>query len=116
LNFCQSPVTRRIAATDSVGCAPTPSQYWIRSESTLIGRRLVLGVVLPHRLDRPAVPLGAGVGDDDAVVRLAHLADTHELDLRGHGCGNSSYSDGRAIGAASGVSRDARLRGARPPG
>jgi len=26
LNFCQSPVTFRIAATASVGCAPTPSQ------------------------------------------------------------------------------------------
>src|SRR5690606_7629730 len=32
LNFCQSPVTRSRAATCSVGCAPTPSQYWARSE------------------------------------------------------------------------------------
>ena len=36
LNFCQSPVTLRIAMTGSVGCAPTPSQYCARSESTWI--------------------------------------------------------------------------------
>ena len=34
LNFCQSPVTRKMAATASVGCAPTPSQYCARSVST----------------------------------------------------------------------------------
>src|SRR3954452_12538304 len=37
-------------------------------------RGVVLRVVLADRLDRPAVPLGAGVGDDDPVVRLTHLA------------------------------------------
>src|SRR5215213_7222662 len=31
LNFCQSPVARKMAATASVGCAPTPSQYCARS-------------------------------------------------------------------------------------
>ncbi len=34
LNFCQSPVTLSSACTDSVGCAPTESQYCARSEST----------------------------------------------------------------------------------
>jgi hypothetical protein len=34
LNFCQSPVILRIAATASLGCAPTPSQYCARSETT----------------------------------------------------------------------------------
>src|SRR5450759_1490469 len=32
LNVCQSPVIFRSAATCSVGCAPTPSQYCTRSE------------------------------------------------------------------------------------
>jgi hypothetical protein len=36
LNFCQSPVTLRIASTASVGWAPTPSQYWARAESSLM--------------------------------------------------------------------------------
>ncbi len=78
-------------------------------------RRLVLRVVLPHRLDRPAVPLGAGVGDDDAVVRLAHLADAHELDSGGHGCGCSNCSTGGRPAPRWG-SRDGRRRGGRPPG
>ena len=34
LNFCQSPVTLSSACTDSVGCAPTESQYCARSELT----------------------------------------------------------------------------------
>ena len=46
---------------------------------------LLLRVVLADRLDRAAVTLGPGVGDDDAVVRRAHLAQAHELDLGGHG-------------------------------
>ena len=46
---------------------------------------VLLRVVLADRLDRAAVTLGAGVGDDDAVVRRAHLAQAHELDLGGHG-------------------------------
>src|SRR4051812_45245468 len=33
LNFCQSPVIFSSASTGSVGWAPTPSQYWARSES-----------------------------------------------------------------------------------
>src|SRR4051812_38063989 len=46
---------------------------------------ILLRVVLADRFDRAAVTLGAGVGDDDAVVRGAHLAHAHELDLGGHG-------------------------------
>src|SRR5918996_264974 len=46
--------------------------------------RLVLRVVLADGLDRPAAAAGAGVGDDDAVVRLADLAQPHQLDLDGH--------------------------------
>src|SRR5690606_24342641 len=34
LKVCQSPVIFRMASTASVGCAPTPSQYWARSEVT----------------------------------------------------------------------------------
>src|ERR1700722_5705253 len=37
-------------------------------------RRLQLGVVLADLLDRAAVPLGARVGDDDAVERFPDLA------------------------------------------
>ena len=33
LNFCQSPVIFSSCSTGSVGWAPTPSQYWARSES-----------------------------------------------------------------------------------
>ena len=47
LNFCQSPVTLRIAATGSVGWAPTPSQYWARSESTSISEGSWVGWYLP---------------------------------------------------------------------
>src|SRR5579863_4353083 len=50
-------------------------------------RRLGLRVVLTDLLDRPAIPLGAGVGDDDAVVRRTDLAHALELDLDSHGCG-----------------------------
>src|SRR5690606_25605494 len=41
--------------------------------------RLLLRLVDADLLDRPAVALGAGVGDDDAVLRVAHLADALEL-------------------------------------
>ena len=47
LNFCQSPVTLRIAATGSVGCAPTPSQYCARSESTSMSEGSCVGWYLP---------------------------------------------------------------------
>src|SRR5690625_3012747 len=36
LNFCQSPVSLSSAVTCLDGCAPTPSQYWARSESIRI--------------------------------------------------------------------------------
>ena len=39
---------------------------------------------MPRSTGRPA---WCGLGDDDAVVRLAHLADADELDLGGHGGG-----------------------------
>jgi hypothetical protein len=45
----------------------------------------VQGVVLPDLLDRASTALGAGVCDDDAVVRLTHLSDALQLDLHGHG-------------------------------
>jgi hypothetical protein len=47
-------------------------------------------VVLADLLDRPAVALGARVGDDDAVVRRTDLAHAHQLDLDSHG-GAFSY-------------------------
>jgi hypothetical protein len=46
---------------------------------------VLLGVVLADRLDDAALALGARVGDDDAVVGGAHLAQAHELDLDCHG-------------------------------
>src|SRR5215469_83809 len=48
-------------------------------------RGLLLGVVDPDLLDRPTVTLRAGVGDDDAVLRVADLTHPHEPDLYGHG-------------------------------
>ena len=48
-------------------------------------RGVLLGVVLADLLDRATVTLGAGVGDDDAVLRVAHLAQALELDLDCHG-------------------------------
>src|SRR5690606_26790395 len=54
--------------------------------------RLLLRVVLTDRLDRLAVTTGTGVGDDDTVVRLADLAEPHQLDLDGHGSECSSSS------------------------
>ena len=47
LNFCQSPVILRIAATASVGWAPTPSQYWARSEVTSMNEGSSFGWYLP---------------------------------------------------------------------
>src|SRR5690242_10826893 len=46
--------------------------------------RLELRVVLADGLDRPAAATRTGVGHDDAVVRLADLAQPHQLDLDGH--------------------------------
>src|SRR5258707_134241 len=43
LNFCQSPVISRILRTGLVGCAPTDSQYWARSESTSMRDGSTLG-------------------------------------------------------------------------
>jgi hypothetical protein len=47
LNFCQSPVILRSAATASDGCAPTPSQYCARSETTSMNEGSSLGWYLP---------------------------------------------------------------------
>src|SRR5690606_42022749 len=49
-------------------------------------RRLFLRVVLADGLDGPAVAAGARVRDDDAVLRVADLAETGELDLDSHCC------------------------------
>src|SRR5690606_33647874 len=46
--------------------------------------RLLGGVVLPDLLDDAAVALGARVGDDDAVVGRADLAEALETDLDSH--------------------------------
>src|SRR4051794_25434878 len=55
LNFCQSPVTRKMAATASVGCAPTPSQYWARSLSTSMKEGSSFGWYLPIvSIERPS--------------------------------------------------------------
>ena len=47
LNFCQSPVILSSAATCSVGCAPTESQYCARSESISMRLGSSLGWYLP---------------------------------------------------------------------
>src|ERR1035437_8038618 len=47
LNVCQSPVIFRSAATCSVGCAPTPSQYCTRSESISMIEGSWVGWYLP---------------------------------------------------------------------
>ena len=55
LNFCQSPVTLRIAVTGSLGWAPTPSQYWARSESTSMKLGSSFGWYLPiSSITRPS--------------------------------------------------------------
>ncbi len=55
LNFCQSPVTLKIAVTASVGCAPTPSQYAARSPSTLMTEGSFLGWYSPIvSIERPS--------------------------------------------------------------
>src|SRR3954469_1195679 len=55
LNFCQSPVTRKMAATASVGWGPTPSQYCARSLSTSMKDGSSLGWYLPMvSIDRPS--------------------------------------------------------------
>ena len=52
-------------------------------------RGLLLGVVLADLLDDLAVPLLAGVDDDDAVVGLTDLAHALQANLDGHVCGVS---------------------------
>ena len=47
LNFCQSPVTSRILRTGSVGCAPTDSQCWARSELTSMNDGSFFGWYFP---------------------------------------------------------------------
>ena len=49
-------------------------------------RRLQLRVVPADLLDGAPVPLGAGVGDDDAVIRFPDLAQALQSDLDSHGC------------------------------
>ncbi len=54
-NRCQSPVTRKMAATASVGWAPTPSQYCARSELTSTTEGSCLGWYLPIvSIERPS--------------------------------------------------------------
>src|SRR5438067_8471317 len=65
----------------------------------LDARRLLLGVVDPDVLDGPTVTLGARVGDDDAVLRVADLAHPQKPDLYGHYCSLLSLLDSsRAAG------------------
>jgi hypothetical protein len=47
LNFCQSPVMVSRRWTDSVGCAPTDSQYCARSESIWMSDGSSFGWYLP---------------------------------------------------------------------
>jgi len=44
LNCCQSPVFSRMRWTASLGCAPTESQYWARSELMSISDGSLLGL------------------------------------------------------------------------
>jgi hypothetical protein len=48
-------------------------------------------VVLPDLFDRPTAALGAGVSDNDPIVRLSHLADALQLDLDCHEALNSWF-------------------------
>jgi len=55
LNFCQSPVIFKMFSTWSVGCAPTPSQYWARSEQTSMNDGSSVGWYLPiSSMTRPS--------------------------------------------------------------
>src|SRR5690606_18756328 len=55
LKVPQSPVSLRSASTCSVGCAPTESQYWARSESTSMNEGSSVGWYLPiSSITRPS--------------------------------------------------------------
>ena len=84
-------------------------------------RGILLRVVLADLLDRAAVALGARVGDDDPVLRVAHLAEALELDLDCHGRDSPGCRRVRSVsprgGAGAGTSVDAARcgeRGLRP--
>ena len=47
LKVCQSPVIFSSAITCSVGCAPTPSQYWARSRLISMSEGSSVGWYLP---------------------------------------------------------------------
>ena len=77
-------------------------------------RRVLLGVVLADLLDGSPITLGTCVGNNDAVVGRADLAQALQLDLDGHGFDNSSWMTAGARRLACGVRR--RLdRGGRGP-
>ena len=100
LNFCQSPVTLS-SDEHGLGRLRADAEPVLRPVGVdLDDARVGLRVVLADVLDRPAAAAGAGVGDDDAVERLADLAETGELDLDSHGGGASPcglWAGGRDI-------------------
>src|SRR5262249_30177535 len=84
-------------------------------------RGLLGGVVLADLLDRPAVPLGAGVGDDDPVERCADLSHPLQTDLDGQRHSWFSWVAARAPGWGPGAWRAGRtwrgaVRGPQMPG
>jgi len=55
LKMPQSPVSLRIASTCGDGCAPTPSQYWARSDCTSMNEGSSVGWYLPiSSITRPS--------------------------------------------------------------
>src|SRR5215813_6390325 len=83
------PVTGDLKqATDRVGGLCTHRQPVLHPlRVDLDERGLFFGVVLADLLDRPAIPLGAGIGDDDPVKGRTNLPHALELDLDSHCCG-----------------------------
>jgi len=55
-----------------------------RAPSYLDDRRVLGGVIQPDFLNRTTVALGAGIGDDDAVVRRVDLAHALQTNFYSH--------------------------------
>src|SRR6266536_2987114 len=65
-------------------------------------------VVFPDFLDRTPIPLGAGISDNNAVIRRVDFSQALEFDLDSHGCGLLPAISVRAVLCRVGTGDNAR--------
>src|SRR6266498_2539680 len=65
-------------------------------------------VVFPDFLDRTPIPRGAGISDNNAVIRRVDFSQALEFDLDSHGCGLLPAISVRAVLCRVGTGDNAR--------